>query len=564
MTHDVIIVGGGSAGCALANRLSARSGTRVLLIEAGQDTPPNRVPEDILDSYPGRAYLNPAYGWPELRVHLQPVPHNAPERPPARRYEQAKVMGGGSSINGQVAVRGAPADYDAWEAAGAAGWGWEGVLPYFRRLERDMDFDGPLHGREGPIPIRRIFPDQWDGLARAAAEVFRRAGHAYRPDMNGEFADGFAPAPFSNAYGRRVSTAVAYLDAATRQRANLRILAGAEVRRLVVEGRRVVGVEAVTGAGEEVFRAREVIVTAGATHSPALLMRSGIGPAGALRALGVAVVADLPGVGRNLQDHPAVAVSAYLVPEARFDPASRRHIHVHLRYSSGVEGCPPTDMVINTVSRSAWHPLGRQLGSFQVFAAKSFSRGEVTLASADWRREPVVAFNLLSDRRDCDRLMAGIRLVAHFLGQEPLSRCALDPFPSSYSERARTFGRLTFGNAFLTFVAARVMAGPGALRRTFIRAAVSSAMPLERLLADDVALEAHVRDSVTGTWHACGTCRMGDPTGPWTVVDPRGRVGGVEGLRVADASVIPEIPSANTNIPTIMIAEKMADAILSG
>ena len=201
MIYDVVVVGGGSAGCAVASRLSERSGRSVALIEAGVDTKPNAEPQDIKDSYPGRAYLNENYHWRDLQTQLPYYASNRqPPRPP-RKYEQARIMGGGSSINGQVALRGASWDYDEWETLGARGWGWSDVLPYFRRLERDLDFTGPEHGASGPIPIRRIFPDQWDGFATAIAAVLKAEGFEYHADMNAGYADGYSPVPFSNAYG---------------------------------------------------------------------------------------------------------------------------------------------------------------------------------------------------------------------------------------------------------------------------------------------------------------------------------------------------------------------------
>ncbi len=256
MNYDYIIVGGGSAGSVMANRLSAKSSNKVLLCEAGQDTPHGKVPPEILDSYPGTAYFDPRFHWTELKVHTEVVSHNRPEedRPPLRKYEQARVLGGGSSINGQLANRGAPSDYDEWEARGAAGWNWNAVLPYFKKVERDMDFDGPWHGKEGRIPVRRIFPDMWNGHAKAVAKAFKEAGFEYIQDQNGEFKDGYFPITISNLYDRRVSAAIGYLDPGTRLRDNLTISALTQVKQLLFEGTRCVGVKALVDGKETEFR----------------------------------------------------------------------------------------------------------------------------------------------------------------------------------------------------------------------------------------------------------------------------------------------------------------------
>ena len=191
--YDYIIVGGGSAGSILASRLSARGANQILLCEAGEDTPDGRVPEAILDSRSGYASRDPRFIWDHLRVTTEARPHNEPDAPRPRlvRYEQARVLGGGSSINGQLANRGSPHDYDEWEQRGASGWRWETVLPYFKKIERDVDFDGPLHGSDGRIPVRRVFPDNWSDYAKAVAAAFALAGYRYVPDQNGEFQDGY-------------------------------------------------------------------------------------------------------------------------------------------------------------------------------------------------------------------------------------------------------------------------------------------------------------------------------------------------------------------------------------
>ncbi len=567
MSWDYIIVGGGSAGSVLANRLSARSANRVLLCEAGQDTPHGKVPAEILDSYPGTVYFDPRFHWTGLRVTTQVVSHNAApgERPPLRKYEQARVLGGGSSINGQFANRGAPGDYDEWERRGAAGWGWEGVLPYFRRLERDMDFDGPLHGREGPIPIRRIFPDLWNPHAKAAAKAFEGAGFPYLPDQNGEFVEGHFPITISNAYDRRVSTAIGYLDPATRQRENLTISTDTQVDELLFEDGACAGVRARVGGKVQEFRGKEVILSCGAIHSPAHLLRAGIGPAGHLRELGIEVRHALPGVGQRLMDHPSISLSSFLRPEARLAGLTRRHMLVGLRYSSGMEGVPRGDMFVAVGTKSAWHAVGEQIASFILFVNKTFSEsGQVRLASRSAADEPVVEFNLLSDRRDLERLMAGFRMLgAMQLGAE-MRAVASNPFPASYTDRVRAIGVVSRKNRVITEVVAKLLDGPKALRDWIIDRWVVEGRTFEEVMRDDEAAEAFIRKAVIGVWHASCTCRMGAEGDPMAVTDPAGRVRGVAGLRVVDASIFPVVPCANTNIPTIMAAEKIAEAVLAG
>jgi 5-(hydroxymethyl)furfural/furfural oxidase len=564
VSYDYIIVGGGSAGSVMANRLSAKSSNRVLLCEAGQDTPHGKVPPEILDSYPGAAYFDPRFHWTELKVHTEVVSHNRPgeDCPPLRKYEQARVLGGGSSINAQLANRGAPSDYDEWEARGAAGWNWNAVLPYFKKVERDMDFDGPWHGKDGRIPVRRIFPDLWNGHAKAVAQAFEEAGFEYILDQNAEFRDGYFPITISNLYDRRVSAAIGYLDPGTRLRDNLTISALTQVTGLVFEGRHCVGVKALVDGRETEFRGGEIIISSGAIHSPAHLLRAGIGPVGHLRDLGIDVVAQVPGVGQRLMDHPSISISSFIEPKCRLNGLTRHHILLGLRYSSGIGGAPPGDMFVAGISKSAWHAVGEQIGSLSARTYKTYSEtGQVKLASRDWRAEPIVELNLLSDPRDLERLMdAFLRLGAMQLSAA-LRQATSDPFPTNYTERVRTSGVVNTKNKLITGVIAGLLDGPAWLRRVLIERVIGRGYRLDELIRDREALEDFIRKTATGVRHATCTCRMGAQDDPMVVTDTQGRVRDVAGLRVVDASLFPVLPCADTNFPTLMTAEKIADAM---
>jgi 5-(hydroxymethyl)furfural/furfural oxidase len=472
------------------------------------------------------------------------------------------VLGGGSSINGQMANRGAPTDYDEWEARGAAGWGWKDVLPYFKKVERDLDFDGPFHGKNGRIAVRRIPQAHWTRHSQAVAEACKLAGHAFVPDQNGEFVDGYFPVTHSNEAEQRVSAAMGYLDRETRKRANLTISTNTQVKELLFEGTRCVGVKAQVNGKEQEFRGGQVILSCGAIHSPAHLLRAGIGPVGHLRELGIPVLVALEGVGQRLMDHPSIALSSFIRRGARMNEHTRRHIQVALRYSSGLPGVPRGDMFVAVLSKSAWHAVGAQIGSLLTFVNKTYSEtGQVKLASRDPRAEPTVEFNLLSDRRDLERLMSGFRKMAKLQMSAPIKAVTDAPFPASYSDRVRKIGVVNTKNKVLTSIAATLMDGPAALRHYMIDNFIVEGFTFDDVMTDDEALEAFVRKAAIGVWHASCSCRMGRADDPMAVVDTEGRVKGVQGLRVVDASIFPVVPCANTNFPTLMTAEKIADTM---
>jgi 5-(hydroxymethyl)furfural/furfural oxidase len=556
---DDVIVGGGSAGCVLANRLSADGRRRVLVVEAGMDMPPDATPPEILDSYPMPLFYGDRYIWPGLSATGG---RNAEGKPIVRAYEQGRVIGGGSSINMQSANRGLPRDYDEWRDLGARGWGWEDVLPYFRKLETDLDFAGPLHGRSGPIPIRRVARGMMPEFGKAVGEALLATGLPFMKDQNAEFEDGIYPPAFSNRDDQRVSAAAAYLDTATRRRPNLTIWGDSEVERLQVDGHRATGVVVARSGHTIVVGAGRVILAAGALQSPAILMRAGIGPANALRALDIAVNIDSPGVGSNLRDHPALSFCQYLPRRLRLPLSRRRASFAALRFSSGYPGCDASDMYITGSARAGWHALGARLGLYFLWCNRPHSSGTVTLATRDPKAYPVVDFNLLSDRRDLERLISAVKLLAKLVIHPALNPQPGDFFPASYSPRIKRLSRFSTGNRIIASVLGAMLDVPAGIRRLFIRLVLLNGTEFEATLADDRALEHFVRRSVSSVWHPVGTCRMGDPADRMAVVDPEGKVIGSDNIHVADASIMPRLPTANTNVPVIMAAEKISDALL--
>ena len=558
---DYLILGGGSAGCVLAARLSEDPTKQVCLIEAGRDISLSSMPPAIRSRYPGRAYLDVSNIWQRLGAWM------GSRATAPRRYEQARILGGGSAINALMTNRGAPADYDEWQRLGAEGWSWENCLPYFRKLESDQDFTGSehaaLHGHAGPLRIRRTPAERLSPFVRGVIKALGRQGLAHKADQNGQWEDGvFVGAIGVSAEGERIPTSVCYLTDAVRQRSNLTIRTDCLVDRVLFESDRAVGAAILGPDGEqEMLFAREVILCAGAIHSPAVLMRSGIGTADELEPLGIAVVAERPGVGANLMEHPSIAVSALLTRQGRTPFPDEHHEQAIVRFSSGLADTPKGDMHGAILSRSGWHSIGYRLGTLFFWVNKSYSRGRLRLLSRSPHDEPQVRFAMLSDERDLQRLKQALRFGARALEDEQLSAERSVVFPSSYSPRVAKVAQPGLFNAVQRGALSLLLDIAGPLRRLLVHGLITQGVTLEKLLADDAALTAFVQRNVGGTWHPSGTCRMGRGDDPLAVTTGDGRVIGVTGLRVCDASLMPSIPCANTNVPTIMIAERIADLI---
>jgi choline dehydrogenase len=539
---DYIIVGAGSAGCVLANRLSADPSLRVLLLEAGgsDDRFLIKMPLGFL-----RALLDPALSW-GYASESEPTLNGR-----SLRLPRGKVLGGSSSINGMFFMRGHSRDFDAWVAHGCAGWSYADVLPYFKRMEKSWRGAGPWHGAEGPLEVMPI--DTRRLLHRPLMEAAAAAGFSTTEDIHGECEEGFARGEITvDARGRRASTARAYLRPVA-SRPNLTIIMGALATKILIDkgnagsdtggsgGGRAVGVAYRHGGTTVDARAvREVILSGGAFNSPQLLMLSGIGPAAELRAHGIAVRVDLPGVGRNLSEHARVPIEF----------ATRGNISFL------------NELRIDRVARSVlqWAVLGNGAFATQINSCNIVVRTDPSLAQPDIqlmsnpvRMDAKIWWPLLSSRQDH-------RVTADAVVLHPESRGKVTLRSSSAADKPRIWLNVLATDGDL----ATARRGVRAARRIYSTAPQSALIDHEIApgggVLSDGDLNAYIRAQAGVTQHPVGTCAMG--AGSDAVLDPHLRVRGIAGLRVVDASVMPTVPGGNTNAAVIMIAEKAADLIL--
>ena len=499
-SFDYVVVGAGTAGCVIASRLSEDPSLRVALLEAG----PADGPDAMKDPAGFPALLGSEVDWAFTTTP------QAALRDARIFYPRGRVLGGSSSINGSAHLRAHAASYDEWREAGATGWGYDDLLPYFQRSEHAEGRDPRYRGVSGPMRVG--LPPEVAPFEAAAHEAVRQLGHPVAGDLNGADQEGVGWVELNVVDGQRQSAADAYIRPVTATRPNLTVLTGVLVRRLVLDGRRCTGVVyGQEGQQRQVRATREVVLCAGAIGSPQLLMLSGIGPADQLRRHDIDVTVDLPAVGRNLQDHPAAMVVYTATRPTAYEIPNPRRLVAMLKTQPG--------LVAPDVQLLFWNfafvppAVAAPDPGFTIGACvmRPRSRGSVSLASCDPEAAPLIDPGFLTDPADVRQLVTGLRLARSAAGTSALA---------GWQDKE-----------FL----------PGADIET------------EDQLGD------YARDNLFSAYHPAGTCRIG--TGPDAVVDPALRVRGIEGLRVADASVMPTLVAANPNATVLAIAERAAELI---